>query len=234
MALVRSPDGSNDFSGSIGGQTYARNRGGLYVRRKVGAVNANTALQQTVRAILGSLAGAWQALTEEVRTAWTLYADNTPVINRVGTPITLSGFNHFVRSNSARLSAGFAIVTAAPVTFGLPDPIPSLAVASTGIDSSDQEFDVEWTGAPAALAEVGGGIVLFQGRPVNPSIGSFTGPYRFCGTIEGAAVAPASPQTAETSYVTGLGQKCWLQYRVIRADGRVSNLFRIGPADVVA
>ncbi len=77
MALVKYGGGIVQMSGSIGGDTFARNRYGNYVRARTKPVNPNTTLQQAVRASMSFLTNRWaQTLDAAQRTAWNPYAQN--------------------------------------------------------------------------------------------------------------------------------------------------------------
>ena len=121
MALVKFGGCVIQMSGSIAGNTFARNRYGNYVRARTKPVNPNSALQQQVRNAMADLTTRWSSvLTAVQRTAWNLYASNTPMTNRLGETVNLTGFNHYIRSNSLLLRCALSLVGAGPSTFELP------------------------------------------------------------------------------------------------------------------
>ena len=94
-------------SGSIGGMTASRNKGGAYFRARALPTNPNTPEQQAVRGYLGTLANLWtNVLTPANRVLWDFYAFNVPVINAVGDSIQLTGQQMYIRANVPRLQAG--------------------------------------------------------------------------------------------------------------------------------
>ena len=108
------------MSGSLGGITAARNKGGQYLRARVVPVDPGSPAQTTLRTIFASLNVAWQTvLTQVQRDAWITYAANVTVVNRIGETVNLTGQNMYVRSNTPRVQAGFARVDAGPTSFNL-------------------------------------------------------------------------------------------------------------------
>jgi len=177
-------------------------------------VNPNSPGQISVRAILAAVSRDWSALTDAEREAWIMYADNTPVRDRFGMEVTLTGAAMYNRVNCARLSAGLDTLDAAPTTFGLPAADPSIQASLVAADAElSLTFDntQEW----AKSAE---GRLLVYGGPFK----QFTG-------VSGGTTAPTSPATLTYPYAVTAGQRVWLQYRILTADGRLSNPFRVGP-----
>jgi len=103
MALVKFGGGVVQMSGSIAGDTFARNRYGNYCRARTKPTNPNTSRQQDVRASLAFLTDRWSnTLTALQRAAWNLYGDSVAMTNRLGETTKLTGFNHYIRSNIER------------------------------------------------------------------------------------------------------------------------------------
>ena len=100
MALIKYGGGIIQMSGSIAGNTYARNRFGNYARARTKPVNPNTDLQDQYRSAVASLTQRWaQTVTAAQRAAWNLYGNNVNMLNRLGEVVHLTGFNHYIRSN---------------------------------------------------------------------------------------------------------------------------------------
>lgn len=226
MAKIR-PGGSGvDFSGSIGSETYSRNRYGSYVRYRSRPVNPNSEAQLASRAILAAAARDWSSLTDAQRAAWKMYADNTPVTDRFGFAITLTGAAMYTKVNAARLSAGLPTLSAAPTTYGLPSADPSFSVVVT---AADTEMEVTFDNTQEWCTAVGGRLLVYAGRPQNPNITYYGGPYKQITGVSGAVVAPTSPAPLTLPYAIAAGQIMWVQYRILTAEGRLSNPFRVGP-----
>ena len=142
MALIKPLVG--EMSGSIGGLTYARNKGGQYVRQRSQVTNPNSPAQQAARSAMAYLAGYWlSTLTAAERTAWEDYAKNVSVTNRLGEKIYLSGQNMFIRSNAPRQRNSLAIVDAAPTEYILAElePVGADMAGTAGGTSFDLTFD---------------------------------------------------------------------------------------------
>lgn len=233
MALVKFGGGIVQMSGSIGGNTYARNRYGNYARARTVPTNPNTERQDVIRAIVAQLADRWsQTLTAAQRTAWGLYGDSVNMVNRLGEAVHLSGYNHYIRSNSVLLQIGEAPVDAGPTLFELPEQDPLFAIVAT---QSGQTISYTFDNTLGWANEVGGFLVKYQGTPQNAQRNFFAGPWRLHGIIEGAVSPPTSPdEEANPPFVITEGQAQWCYARILRADGRLSEKFRAGPTLVVA
>lgn len=225
MALVKYGGGIVEMAGSIAGTTFARNRYGKYARARSKPTNPNTAHQVAVRAVIAALADRWsQTVTHDQRVAWGLYADNVTMKNRLGEDIKLSGFNHYVRSNSLLLRSELTLVDAAPVIFEIPDHDPTLAIVASETGSS---ISFTFDNTRAWANEVGGYLFKFQGRPQNAQRNFFAGPWRLLGTIDGIVeTPPESPDEQDAVFPIAEGQHQWVYARIIRADGRLSEPFR--------
>lgn len=225
MALVRFGGGVVQMSGSIGGDTFARNRSGNYSRARTKPTNPNTALQQKMRAALAFLTTRWgRDLSVARRAAWNLYGDNVAMKNRLGEVIKLTGFNHYIRSNSFRKAYGYALVDDGPIIFELPAKDPTYAVtvvAATKTMSHVFDNTLAWAN------EAGGFMFLSCGQPQNRQRNFFAGPWKVTGCIPGDAIAaPASPHDTNTLWEVGAGQHVWSYARISQADGRLSEVFR--------
>ena len=225
MALIKFGGGITEMRGSIAGNVYSRNRYGAYARARTKPVNPNTGYQQVVRAIVTYLTTYWsQTVTSAQRTAWNLYAANVVMLNKLGESVHLSGFNHFIRSNSARIQAGLAIVAAGPTTFELPEADESIVATmseAAGTLSLAYDDGEDW------CDEDGAGLIIRQGVPQNAQRNFFGGPFRFHACVEGDSVtAPTSPEANTATFAFVEGQRVWVSCRISRADGRLSEPFR--------
>jgi len=211
-------------SGSIGGMTASRNKGGAYFRARALPTNPNTPEQQAVRGFLGALANEWaNILTPAQRVLWDFYAYNVPVINKVGDSINLTGQQMFIRSNVPRLQAGLARVDGGPTIFNL----GAYTNPSFSFDAANDEVDVTFDNTDDWANEDGSSMLIFASRPQNVTINYFKGPYRFAGRIDGdATTAPTSPAAIAAPFAAVAGQRVFVRVSVSRADGRLSAPFR--------
>lgn len=169
------------MSGSIGGATASRNRGGQYFRQRVIPTNPNSSRQAAVRAIFAGLVSAWNnSLTAAERAAWATYATNTPRTGPLGTEVVLTGQQNYIGANTQRLQSGLARVDAAPTIFNRGES-PTTIEAGTSNNPNEIEFATAalLTGvAISAPATDDGDCLLFIGPPVNPTVNYWKGPYQ--------------------------------------------------------
>ena len=225
MALVKLGGGVVEMRGSIGGTVFSRNRFGAYARNRSKPVNPNTPRQQAVRSIIALLRSMWfGTLTQDQRDAWASYADNVPMMNRLGETQHLTGYNMFCRTNAVGQQNGLALIANAPTEFSLAEMDPTLAIAPT-VD--DGKIAVSFDRLLPWAAETGGYMVVYQGLPCDKTINFFKGPWRRIGNIAGVdGAAPSSPQSLSVAYPIAVGQKQFVQCRILRKDGRLSSFFR--------
>lgn len=234
MALVKFGGGITQMSGSIAGNVHARNRFGNYIRPRTKPVNPKSSRQMGARILVMMLAEQWREspMTDAIRTAWGTYAAAIGWLNKLGETVTLTGFNHFIRSNAALITAGGSLVTAAPTVLGLPPADPTFACtgsAATNLISVVFDTNFDWVGEDSAYFSVE------QGQPQSSSRNFFGGPYRWGGSEEGDSVAPpTSPFTFTAPFTLVEGQKVWCRARIIRADARCSTQFGADPFIVTA
>lgn len=224
MALVKYGGGIIQMSGSLAGNTHARNRYGNYIRARTKPTNPNTARQQAVRGFMATLTTRWaQTLSAAQRTAWNLYGTSVAMKNRLGEVVHLTGFNHYIRSNIWRLDLGITIVDDGPVVFELPAKDGSIAIsASAGTQMVGFTFDdgADWCSEDNAV------IVILQGAPQNAQRNFFDGPWRGRSAKAGNSVTPiTSPQEYASIFVVAEGQRFWVKFRILMADGRLSEEF---------
>lgn len=225
MALVKYGGGIIQMSGSIAGNTYARNRFGNYARARTKPTNPNSSPQQSVRSAVSDAVGRWaNTLTAAQRTAWNLYADSVDMLNRLGETVQLSGFNHYVRSNSILIRDGHTPVDDGPTIFSLPEADGDFAISiseATQLISVVFDDTLDWCDEDDAF------MFVFMGRPQNPQRNFFAGPWLFADTIDGDSVAaPTTPETLACPIVCTEGQRVWAYARIALPDGRLSTLFR--------
>lgn len=207
-------------SGSVGGVTASRNRSGMYMRARAIPVNPNTGQQQAVRSLMASLSVVWQSvLTPAQRTGWETYATNTPLINRLGASIHVSGLNMYIRTNLPRLQAVANRIDNAPTLYNLSAltaPTIGSATASTGIVVLNITNSDTWATA------LGGHLLVSIGRPQNPTINYFRGPYQYAGRINGSVVPPSASQNITSPFPFAAGRKIFVRCVAATADGRLS------------
>lgn len=126
-------------SGSIASDTYAHNRGGQYVRVRVGRGGPGDAFFATLPAL-------WETtLTDAQRQAWVLFARGRMVAGKLGQVIELTGFQWFVRVNRSLLSIGPGLRADPPDL--LPTSPPQLEPLLIGASFVAGQAHLEVTGA---------------------------------------------------------------------------------------
>lgn len=232
MALVKYGGGVIQMTGSIAGNTFARNRSGNYARARTKPVNPNTSSsglardpgennQNLIRSTLAFLTQRWsQTLTSAQRTAWNLYAASVLMKNRLGEAIHLTGFNHYIRSNVFLKAREETLVDAGPTIFELPEMDPTIVIEPEVHEQKAKiTFDdtMDWVDEDEAF------LIIRESRPQNPQRNFFGGPYLGFKDKGGDSVTPkTSPDFFTNLHLLTAGQKVWYDLRIIRADGRLS------------
>lgn len=217
------------ISGKLGGIVFGHNKRGPYVRLKGQTVNPNTALQVIIRTIFTTLQTAWrETLDAAERAAWDLYAENVPLSDGIGDPYNVTGMNMYQRSNVARLQGTLDRVDVAPATFSLADKDTLFAVSAS---EATQLASVAFDDTKPWLDEDGSALLVYAGRPVDPTINFFNGPWRFAGAIEGDGITPpTTPADLPEPWPVVEGQKQFFYGRISLADGRMSEPFQVSGA----
>lgn len=222
MAIMTPGTTVSEIRGSIAGQTFSRNRFGMYVRQRSVPVNPNSPSQAQARGRVATCSTYWRdTLTQAQRDAWDAYAAATSWKNALGMDISLTGLNMFMRTNQAALLCGASIITAAPATPGIPDePVDWTPTA----DSSGNEFSIAYTWTPDTDDQF---WLFFASRPYAASKVFFDGPWRFLGSLAGdSGTPPATPVTFAYPWTLVAGQRVWIYARRLDPDGRLSEPFR--------
>ncbi len=206
-------------SGSIGGVTYSRNRGGMYTRSRTIPVNPNTERQGEARSNLAQAVNAWSnTLGDTQRQAWTTYANGTPVVDRLGDQLILSGQQMFIKCTLPRLIAGLPIITAGPLDAGLATT-PTWTTGPTVNDNDVVAGTVTVAGAGTA-----GDLLVYMSEPTSPSRTLAHAKRAFAG-LEGppvASVFTVGLTSADVPFSYSLGQQVRVTVVYLDDDGRVS------------
>lgn len=144
--------------------------------------------------------------------------------NRLGETVYLSGYNHYIRSNSYRVYGDRPIVDDGPVVFELPEKDESVTISGS---EATGHISLAFDDTKAWCDEEGALMIIGNGQPQNGQRNFFAGPYHAYGRMVGDAVTPpTSPLDADYWYAIAAGQKIWVRLRISRADGRLSSPFR--------
>lgn len=207
-------------SGSIGGLTASRNKGGMYLRARAIPTNPNTPAQAAVRAIFQALSSVWtNVLTTPQRVAWDSYAAAVPLLDTLGESRNVTGLNMYIRSNTPRIQAGLSRIDAAPADNSLP---LLTAPAITSITAATRVAILTFINGDAWATAVGGALLVYTSRPQNASIIGFKGPFQYAGRVNGAVVPPTSPSNVTTVFPVTASKVIWFRFVAVTADGRLS------------
>jgi hypothetical protein len=233
-----------EASGSIGGATASRNKGGQYFRARSNPTNPATMWQVTTRQSFAQAVAEWANLSSGQREAWDYYAAETPWIGAFGSTIRLSGQQAFLRAMSLiKLGAAWGIGELGSLdtvdlrngpgenTLG---PTPDTDVMFTWLMGPPATWTIEAVFGDAGPA--GTVYALFMSGPVNPAKKYFKGPYVLVGASiqnAGSSSFPVS-DTDETPWnqkFTQPNNGSWYHgyARSITPDGRVSTRQLFGP-----
>lgn len=205
------------LSGSVGGVVASRNRYGAYLRNRTVPVNPNTPRQLDVRANFGAASIAWSSVSAGQRGGWESYANQTPLLNRLGESVTLSANAMFLRVNAFRLDCGASIIFDAPLTPGassLGNPTGVVASEATGVGFFTSGADA-----------VGPGMLSY-GPVVSPGVQSFSGPFSLARTGLFTAVGILPGVALPHRYGALVeGQIRYFRVAASDAEGKLSNIF---------
>jgi len=217
-----------DAAGSLGGLTATRNQGGQFLRSRASRVNPNTASQNAVRSTMGALTSFWGTLTAEQCASWHAYAAQVLLPDTFGDHRLVSGFNHFIRSNTPRLRVlgPSNIISSAPSIFNLgATPILSgnmLAVAPFG--ELILCLTINLMDAPE-VADDESFVFTYIAPPFSPSRSYYRGPYNYStfGPVGSAASQPIEIYINSKHYWNPCGgQGVKVRCYQSQGDGRMS------------
>lgn len=129
--------------GRVGGVVFSANGAGAHVKRFAQPLRRRTTPQVDVRTPFATFGGLWADLTITQRNNWNTYATDPAqeLINSLGQPYYLNGWQWFVSCNSNLRLAGRAYISDAPV-LPIPDPIDVSNLVVTSPGDSGNSIDV--------------------------------------------------------------------------------------------
>jgi len=213
MALIRGAYGGGQIKGSISGVTFQQSPYGTVARNRTIPVNPNSPAQVAIRAAMSTMSGRWSnILSNAQRAAWEAYAAATPVLNKFGDSILISGRQFFLRYNNAITRLGGAPIDTAPAT-------PGVAAEASLVLSASSIIGVNVVSS--SIIPVGiGAILINTGIPVNFARNFYKAPFTQRSGITAATVFPLNIiPPAEVA----VGQRWFVFSRHFQADGKVAN-----------
>lgn len=210
------------LSGSLGGMTAARNRGGTYLRARSIPTNPNSSFQQVVRQFMTQLSVRWRdTLTQPERDSWDNFASNTLIPDSQGEPRNVGGLGMYIKANSIRLQAGLAEIDEASGTPGLVncsiDPTSMVLDTDTGLTFNTEGFNA-WANF------TGGVLTAYMSPAVSPARKFYKGPFRYCGKVLGNTSTPPATginlPLAGLPYPLVLGATYYFRFNSVGSTGR--------------
>ena len=183
------------MTGTVGGQTIQRSQHGTILRTKPIPRKSRSSAQSYNRTNFAVVSQAWRDLTQANRDSWDAVAVNWSAFDSFGDPITLSGYEVFVRASFGLVSFGGAIVPTGsnPLTLWSPGSISlTISVAAASIV-------VGWSGGSVASDNI---VAVAFSRPLPPSRKFRAGSMRGFAAITSATTAPVEFQS---SYISAYG-----------------------------
>jgi len=160
-------------SGKIGGNVFARNASGAYVRTWVNPVNPNTAKQQTVKASFANLVSAWKNLSAANQQAWEDMAPQYPYTDRLGETKKYTGQQLYIKLNQNLNVIGASTISSplVPQTFSAisVDTLDMVLTAGT-LTNGTLVLSVEGAATESVIVEV---TTALSGGITKPAKGLF-------------------------------------------------------------
>lgn len=190
------------ITGSAGGNTFARNKGGAYVRQKVSPTQPQTERQSAQRSIFTVVSQAWRNLTDPQRAQWEAWAANHPYTDAFGNTQLLSGNAAFMRVNGDILTLGLDMTNTplADPTVNPPGIVSVAAVAATGVV----------TATLAAAPDADDVYAIWTTRGLSPGVAYANNAFKFGGPVTlapPASTASVTPKTFNPLMTFNTGEK---------------------------
>src|SRR5208283_1808640 len=157
----------SDARNKLGGDVFARNRAGLYVRVKVKPKNPKTTSQQANRANFATYAKAFRSLTAAQILGWNTLASSSTLTDTLGNSYAPSGLQLYISCNRNLTLLGLSSISNAPK---VRPAFPVVLAAGSAIEyPSGSVWQVLVSCSTAALA-VPGQLQLQVALPKSRSI----------------------------------------------------------------
>ena len=217
MAKIKFGMMMTDASGKLGGQVFAKNRGGSYVRTKTSPLNPQTQAQMNVRGIFAGISSAWSSLTEEQRTTFNNLVAAYATTDIFGDLRNPSGKNLFQRLNqNLSISDQAGVDVCVP-----PTAVPFANVQSASGEVSPNTFAVDTLGDTT-----GSKLVVWATAPLSQGTSFVKNKLRQIGVYDGGSAVELdilADYTAKFGTFTE-GANIHVGVRVINENGQASPL----------
>lgn len=183
MARIIGGSMIGELSGKLGGNVFARNKAGAYIRQYVIPVDPKTLAQINARANFGAASSSYHSMTSAQKAQWQNFAQNLYLPKNGANTGQYSGFNAFVSlantaTNAALLNQGFAtyernltpIIPTSEEGFQLTTTAPSSTIQANIASSSGAPLTYSFEGFSLNTNGTGNALFVLDGS-------SMTGPY---------------------------------------------------------
>lgn len=197
-------------SGRLGPVVASRNRYGSYFRAGTIPITSTTSYAMNAKAYLTNASQSWRTLTTSQRNSWKEWANQNPVVNRIGQIVNLSGQAAYVGLYCIARNLALTPLSAPPISSG---PAPLLGAAAT-FDIGAGDFGITWTNTPLGASE----SLWLNAAVVNSAgINYVKDLLRFIGASDTAEASGYDPQAQiEARFGTlVVGQKVVLMAQVV-------------------
>lgn len=219
MAKIKwSGIGIVDGRGKINGTVLSKNRGGAYARVKVTPSNPRSAAQMFVRSNLAFLAQKWKTLTQNERNAWGANVSNYTRTDIFGDIKTPTGYNLFMRINTALRDASTELF------FNIPAPtVDVVAADSAGLAASAGSLSLS-TYFPDD-AEMNGYLLVDASPQLSPGVSTAGSRFKRIENLEVNDFSALGITDLLSSYsaIYGApveGQKIFVRFTVMMSNGQ--------------
>jgi hypothetical protein len=204
-----------ELRGSIGGNTFSRNKGGVYVRQRGVPTNPNSTRQQVVRSLVATYAQYWGGVLDaDERAAWNTYAQEHPVLNSLGQEIYLTGLDWYVKINTRLADAALTPLTEPPVEEG-PGSLATITPTLTSPAGLSLAF--------APVLEEDECIVCWASLPQK---GGTMPNFRQCRLVGYSAVAQATPAVFVTPFTYQVGERAVIYATRMDEEGQLGGFLK--------
>jgi len=182
-----------NLSGSAGGTTASRNRGGGYFRNKAIPTNPDTVFQQAARAILAAFSQNWRGLAQAQRDAFDAAVNNFISTDVFGVGRRKTGKNLYTSLNANLASVGQSAIVNPPT----PVAVPSAGVSLFVVDTTAGTYTVTFADPTAAES-----IQIWATAPLSAGVSYAKNQYRQIDAVVGGG---GSPIDIAVSYIAKFG-----------------------------
>lgn len=187
MAIVQYSALVNQIRGKLNGSTLSRNRSVNTLYRKGQPTRAATQKQTERRSVFSTVQRLWKTLTPALRTDYEEAAHNNPTTDRFGNPVTLTGYQHYMKVNIPSFPLFESIWD--PIFTQSADPVPEFSITYQEIipiGLGNNRFVMRYTATLAVPVSDPNIYAIFKiSKPLSPGQSKYYGSFIFIGWIDG-------------------------------------------------